>query len=231
MVADAGVAEPATRAGTTEAPLFPAVPPRAGVSPRLAVLSTAIIVRWEIGSPGQYTRKYAGVYWPGGASGPTWGIGYDGGHQTKAAILRDWSQHPAKSALAETAGVTGQQAKLSIARWRGITTPFSYASQVFADSSLPAYTLQARRALGKNFEQIPEPAQAALISHGYNRGWSMLGQRNAEKRAIRDQCLPQRDTACIAAQLRQMCRLWDNTPNGPGLCARRNDEARLAVTL
>lgn len=229
MVAGAAAAEPATHAGTTEIPLFPVVPPRAGVSPRFADLATALIVRWEIGSASQYARKYAGVYWPGGASGPTWGIGYDGGHQSAAAIERDWADHPSKAALAQTAGVTGQRAKLSIARWRGITTPYSYSLNVFADRSLPAYTLQARRALGQSFELIPDPAQAALVSLGYNRGWSMLGTRNAEKRAIRDQCLPHRDTGCIAQQLRQMCRIWEGTANGAGLCNRRIDEAKTAV--
>lgn len=221
------VAEPAQR-GAWES-VFPEQPARAGISQRLAALSSAIIVKWEVGSPGQYTRKYAGVYWPGGASGPTWGIGYDGGHQSVATIERDWAGHPSLKALSQTSGVTGQQARQTIARWRGITTPFSYAMQVFSDRSLPAYHLQSRSALGRDFEQLPEPAQASLNSMGYNRGWSMLGPRNAEKRVIRDQCLPARDTACIAAQLNAMCRLWVNTPNGPGLCNRRADEARLAV--
>ena len=62
----------------------------------------------------------------------------------------------------------------------------------------------------------------------YNRGASMAGPRNAEKRAIRDVCLPAGDTQCVATELRAMCRLWAGTPNGPGLCARREDEARLA---
>jgi hypothetical protein len=223
----AGVAEPAPRSAWES--VFPEQPARAGVSPRVAALSSAIIVRWEIGSPGQYNRKYSGVYWPGGASGPTWGIGYDGGHQSPATIERDWAGHPSLNALSLTSGITGARAQREIARWRGITTPFSYAMQVFSDRSLPAYHLQSRSALGRDFEQLPDPAQSALNSMGYNRGWSMLGPRNAEKRVIRDQCLPARDTACIARQLNAMCRLWAGTPNGTGLCNRRADEARLAV--
>lgn len=46
--------------------------------------------------------------------------------------------------------------------------------------------------------------------------------------AIRDVCVPQRDVDCMAAQLVAQCRLWAGTPNGPGLCNRRKDEARLA---
>ena len=211
--------------------VFPVVPARAGLSPRLAALSSVLIVRWEVGSPSRYTQRYAGVYWPGGASGPTWGIGYDGGHQTASAILRDWSEHPLSNRLAQTSGLTGQAAKLAVGRWRGITTPFILANSVFQNRTLPAYALQTERTLGTHYTTLPEPTQAALISLGYNRGWSMLGQRNVEKRAIKNDCLPRQDTACIAIQLRSMCRLWAGTPNGAGLCSRRNDEARVAVQI
>ena len=223
----AGVAEPAERSAWES--VFPVQPARAGVSQRVAALSSAIIVKWEIGSPGRYARKYSGVYWPGGASGPTWGIGYDGGHQSTATIERDWAGHPSLNALSLTSGITGARAQREIARWRGITTPFSSAMQVFSDRSLPAYHLQARNALGRDFEQLPEPAQSALNSMGYNRGWSMLGPRNAEKRVIRDQCLPARNVDCIAQQLRLMCRINAGTAVGKGVCNRRNDEANLAV--
>ena len=210
-------------------PSLPEIPARAGVSPRLSALSTDIIVRWEIGSPGQYTRKWSGVYWPGGHSGPTWGIGYDGGHQSAERILADWDLHPHRNRLSETAGVRGPQAAAAIPRWQGITTPWPMALKVFTDRTLPAYTLQASRALGGDFHRLPEPTQAALVSLGYNRGWSMLGSRNAEKRAIRDRCLPSADPYCVAREIVAMCRLWEGTPNYRGLCGRRQDEARLAV--
>ena len=211
--------------------LFPEIPARAGLSQQSAELSSQLIIRWEVGSQARYTRLYQGVIWPGGASGPTWGIGYDGGHQSPVAIKRDWSALPSKHVLALTAGVTGQRARLSIARWRGITTPFSYAKAVFTDRTLPAYALQARRTLGQDFEAMPDGAQAALFSLGYNRGWSMLGTRNTEKRVIRDVCIPARDSACVAQQLRAMCHIWQGTPNYDGLCNRRKDEARVAVQI
>lgn len=223
------VEAPERRVEVAGVPLLPLLPPRAGVTDRLAALATQIIVRWEVGSEARYTKKYQGVIWPGGASGPTWGIGYDGGHQSANGILRDWQAHPSKAALATTAGITGITAQQAIGRWRGISTPYAYAIQVFSDRSLPAYHLQARRALGPHFDALPEPAQAALDSTGYNRGWRMTGTRNREKRVIRDVCLPRRDTACIAEQLKSMCRLWEGAPNYDGLCGRRKDEARLAV--
>ena len=228
--AAAGVSVPVC-GGVSGFSLLPEIPARAGLSPRLAALSTQLIVRWEVGSPARYTRLYQGVIWPGGASGPTWGIGYDGGHQSPAAIERDWSAHPLRHDLAKTAGVTGKQAQLSIARWRGITTPFSYAKVVFADRSLPSYAQQASRSLGNDFNELPEPTQAALISLGYNRGWSMLGSRNLEKRVIKNVCVPKRDVHCVALQIRAMCRLWVSARLGPGLCSRRNDEARVAVQI
>lgn len=212
-------------------PLIPEPPKCAGLTARLAAISTAIIVRWEVGSPSLYTRRYQGVYWPGGASGPTWGIGYDGGHQSPAAIERDWSAHASKLDLVKTAGITGKQAQLAIARWRGITTPFSLAQQVFAERSLPGYALLTQRAYGRDFDTLPEPTQAALISLTYNRGGSMLGSRNHEKRVIKNECLQRRDAQCVAQQLQAMCRLWENTPNYNGLCGRRIDEAKLAVQI
>lgn len=210
-------------------PALPQIPPRAGVPPRVAALSSAIIVRWEIGSPGQYTRKWSGVYWPGGHSGPTWGIGYDGGHQSAERILSEWHMHPHRERLADAAGLRGETARQAVPRFAGITVPWPMAMQVFTDRTLPAYSLQAARALGADFEELPHPTQAALISLGYNRGWSMLGSRNAEKRAIRDRCLPDNDPHCVAREIIAMCRLWEGTPNYRGLCGRRRDEARLAV--
>lgn len=212
-------------------PSLPDIPARAGVSPRLSALSTDLIVKWEIGSPGQYTRKWSGVYWPGGHSGPTWGIGYDGGHQSAERILDDWHQHPHRHRLAQTSGLRGPSAQAAIPRWRDVFTPWPLAMQVFTDRTLPAYTLQAQRALGDDFHRLHEPTQAALVSLGYNRGWSMLGSRNAEKRAIRDRCLPAADAHCVAREIAAMCRLWEGTANYRGLCARRQDEARMAVRL
>ena len=189
-------------------------------------LAAKLIVRWEVTSRATYDRKYMGVVWPGGASGPTWAVGYDGGHQTRGAISRDWADHDGVVRLATTSGVVGHEAQRRIMEWVDIKTPFDYAERVFTETTLPAYTAAARRALGPEFDDLNDGAHAALVSLGYNRGWSMSGPRRAHMRTIRDECVPERDSACIARELNAMCDLW---PQTPGLCNRRRDEARTAL--
>lgn len=185
-----------------------------------------LIVRWEVGSPAAYARKWSGVYYPGGESGPTWGIGYDGGHQTSRDIRDTWVAHPDVGRLATTSGVTGSVARARIAEWRGIVVPYSLAIHVFGDVSLPSYTTQARRAFGPAFETAPVEVRCALASLVYNRGGQTTGPRRAEIRTIRDECLPGPDPkTCTSNQLLAMRRLW---PDTPGLQNRRTDEARTA---
>lgn len=195
-----------------------------------AHLASALIVRWEVTSPAVYTRRYEGVIWPGGVSGPTWGIGYDGGHQTRQHIASTWHAHPAMPALFTTAGAVGAsaQARVNAGEWRAALTPYPYAVDVFTLYTLPAYTAAARRALGPDhFDALPCGAQAGLVSLGYNRGWSLLGPKRVEMAAIVRVCAPRRDIACIAHQIRAMKRHW---PAVKGLQARREDEARHVET-
>lgn len=187
-----------------------------------------LIVRWEVGGPARYSAQLQRPIWPGGASGVTWGIGYDGGHQHSATILRDWSEHPAASRLATTAGVTGPGARSILPRYRDIIVTWADALRVLDARSIPVYRARARAAYGRAFDAAPEGVQAALISEVYNRGPGMAGSRRAERRAIRDVCLPARDAECVARQLERSCRVWADDPNGRGLCARRRDEARVA---
>ena len=196
-----------------------------------APAATALIVRWEVSSPQLYTRRYQGVICPGGASGPTIGVGYDLGHQTTSDIARDWAAHPDAGRLAAGSAQVGEaRCRAYQAKHRDIRVPFAMAQQVFATATLPAYHAAARRALAQGWDGLSLNAQAADISLGYNRGWSMRGDRNREKRAIRDTCVPAADLPCNASELRAMCRLWAGTPNGKGLCARRDAEARLLVS-
>lgn len=193
-----------------------------------APAATALIVRWEVTSPQAYTRLYQGVICPGGASGPTVGIGYDLGHQTRATIARDWAGHPDVDRLVDGSGRVGEhRCNAYRAAHRDIRVPYGMAYDVFAAATLPAYHAAATRTLSHGWDGLPVNAQASNVSLGYNRGWSMVGDRNREKRAIRDDCVPGSDTPCNAAQLRAMCRIWAGTPNGKGLCARRHAEARL----
>ena len=224
---------PVVVAAREAVPTLPPQPvlPVATATPAPTVYPGAVdlIVEFEVSSPGYYGARLAGVYYPGGASGPTWGIGYDGGHQTSGVILHDWQLHESRERLAESAGVTGNTAKARIGEWQGIRTAYAYAYRVFADVSVPEYHRRAQRAFGDALGRLPPPAEGALVSLVYNRGGSMTGNARREMRAIRDECLPAADVACVARELRAMCRLWQGTPNGPGLCRRRDAEADLSL--
>lgn len=240
-VADAAAPAVASAQESTSAAVMPVVvalqeavqevmPPAASPA-QVSIISpaaVALIVRWEVGSQALYTRRYESPIWPGGASGVTWGVGYDGGHQTRQQIGVDWSALEAASRLQATAGITGPAAQPVVRDLRDVRVPFGLASDVFGVASLPRYHSSARRAFGADgFDALPADARGALVSLVYNRGASMTGPARAEMRAIRDVCLPGTDVHCIARQIRQMCRLWRGTNLEAGLCGRREDEAGL----
>lgn len=201
--------------------------PVADESALVSPAAVAHIVRWEVTSAAHYTRRLQWPIWPGGASGITWGIGYDGGHQAARTITADWAAHPQVDRLARTAGITGTAARAVLPQYRDIVVPIGIAEQVFSDVSLPVYHRSTVRAYGDAVRGLPADARGALVGNTYNRGGSMVGSRNAEKRHIRDVCIPGGDLPCVAAQLRLQCRLWRGTNLEAGLCGRRESEAVL----
>lgn len=190
--------------------------------------AASLIVRWEVTSPSYYERRLRLPVWPGGASGVTWGIGYDGGHQTAPVIEGDWTAHPAVGRLRGTAGLTGSRAKAVLPQYSDIPTPYDYAAVVFEERSLVEYTRRTERAFGDGFRALSPNACAALVSLVYNRGAAMTGDSRREMRNIRDQCVPAGDHPCIAREIRAMKRLWRGTVNEKGLSARRESEALVA---
>ena len=192
-------------------------------------VATELIVRWEVTSPAYYGRRLEGVICPGGSSGPTWGLGWDGGHQTERDNREAWSLHEQVERLARTAGMAGEaRCRSSRAGLLDVRTPYPMAEAVFTRHALPRYKAIAVRKYGVQLLDQPVGVRAALYDEVYNRGGAIRGSRGTEQAFIRDTCLPARDVECVATQLELMCRLWNGTPNGPGLCARRFAEARVA---
>jgi len=191
-----------------------------------------LLVRWEVSSHQAYVRRWQWPIWPGGASGITWGIGYDGGHQSASTIRREWRIHQAAPRLATTAGIIGERARVALPQYRDIVVPWPMAVAVLDAYGIPRYWAAARRAYGRQLDAAPIGVQCALISETYNRGEAMAGARRVHRRAIRDQCLPAGDAECTARQLEASCRVWAADARlGPGLCARRRHEAHLARTI
>ena len=222
------VAEPLQAAQEAIADLTPTIPPPEARNAACRRAAASLIVRWEVSSPAYYERRLQGVIWPGGASGATWGIGFDGGHQTRKVIADDWHAHESLDRLLTTAGVTGTRARDALPQYRGILTDYDYAYERFETRALVEYERRAERAFGADFAAMRPGACAALTSLVYNRGASMTGDSRREMKNIRDQCVPSLDYACMARELRAMCRIWRGTVNENGLCARREAEAQLA---
>lgn len=202
--------------------------PEPAPRPQVHSEAVALIVRYEVSSQAYYQRRLQGVICPGGASGPTWGIGYDGGHQSAARIRREWAMHPEVERLATASGVTGDAACRA---WRGrhldIRVPLALAQEVFDSTMMPTW-LGATRRTYPGVDLMTGQAEGALVSNSFNRGTSMLGDRAREKRVIRDTCVPMLDAPCTAQQLRAQCRIWQGTTLERGLCARRESEGLLA---
>ena len=222
------VTEPLVAAQAALADLSPVLPPPEPRDAACRRAAAALTLRWEVTSPAFYRKRLELPIWPGGASGVTWGIGYDGAHATAATIRDDWQAHGQVERLASTTGISGTRARDALPRYRDIITPFEHAADVFENRSLVEYERRAERAFRDGFVDLRPGACSALVSLIYNRGASMTGDSRREMRALRDDCIPKQDYTCIARELRSMCRLWRGTVNEKGLCARREAEALLA---
>jgi len=233
------LAEPLPPVAAVEAPepppaaAEPLPPPPDPLEVRRAACRAAaagLLVRWEVTSPAYYRSRLQSPVWPGGASGVTWGVGYDGGHQRSQTILDDWQAHVDRARLAETAGITGSRARSVLPQYRDIVVPYDYAYRVFEDRSLIEYQRRAERAFPGMAELLSPNACGSVVSLVYNRGAAMSGDHRREMREIRDECVPNGDGSCIAAKIRSMKRLWIGTPIERGLSNRREAEAILATT-
>lgn len=187
-----------------------------------------LIVSFEVGSPELYERRYKSPIWPGAASGPTWGIGYDGGHRDAAIILVDWHAHPHAARLATASGVTGPISREWVRKAADISVEWGMARHVFDQTSLIEHYRIARRVFGpERFDRAPGLVRGALLSVVFNRGGSMSGEGRREMRAIRDVCLPAGNWDCVASELRSMKRIWKGSDIEGGMNRRREAEAKL----
>src|SRR5689334_17907175 len=110
-----------------------AVPGDASEPPtRAAVLEGAagLIFEGGGGSPEQ-------PYWPKGESGITWGVGWDAGQNTEAALNADWGELPPQDlALLRTAvGKCGVNARELLDSLKKINIPSDTALKVFRGKS------------------------------------------------------------------------------------------------
>lgn len=202
-----------------------ALPP----APRLTPAGRALIFDGETGGERVYNRNPHPEF-PGGASGITWGIGYDAHQNSAAVILSDWRALGESSAarLAKTQPFSGSAARDYLPRVRDVTIPWPIASNVFLFVDLSRVDAQCRRVF-PSFSSYRPTAQDAVRSLVFNRGPSMSGPGRVEMRALRD-CLERGDYEGAARQELAMIRLWEGRDIYAGMRNRRTAEATLFRT-
>lgn len=189
----------------------------------------------EIGSPANYPHAGLHPYWPGGESGPTWGIGFDAGYETHEQIRTTWGlllDGADVDRLAAAAGIRGAAAKAAITAIADIAIPLAAARAAFRDLDAPRYEAMVVAAFPTAAE-LPGDAFGALTSLVYNRGASCTDDpqdpqhRRREMRQIQ-QCANSRWWNAVPDLIRAMKRLWENVGEG-GLLRRRDAEADLFI--
>lgn len=183
----------------------------------------------EDGSPAYYVAHYQNFDWPGGASGPTIGVGYDCGYVTRAEAEADWTGIVDPSTLAHilsAVGIQGTRAEEYVNEHRReVTITWDEGIAEFKEREVPKWLVRCRAVL-PYFDLLPGLCQGALFSLSYNRGtggYEDPGPRDAEMRAIRQDMIAKNFKA-IPAQILAMQRLW---PTGGDLWKRRAHEAAL----
>lgn len=196
--------------------------------------SILLIVTEEDGDQNYYLKFEQGFSWPGGASGPTVGIGYDCGYSTAAQIRADWSPFvdaARVNILATAAGIQGGAARQFVnAHARVLAITWDESLDQFKGHELPKWEATVRGAL-PNTDKLSGDCFGAITSLTYNRGaggYSLPAahdpsNRDLEMRNIKAHMAAQRFDL-IPAEFLSMRRLW---PVGKDLWNRRTHEALL----
>jgi len=226
----------AAHVATTALTPVKAAPLPTVVSPSIAPAHDAIpdqaitfIVNEEDGSPVYYAKHYENFDWPGGASGPTIGVGYDLGYVTIKEAIADWTgivPDDVVTAICRGVGLRGEAAELFVrAHAKTVTVTFDQGLTQFKQREVPKWLARCRAAL-PGFDKLPPLCQGVMLSLTYNRGsggYDDPSPRDAEMRAIKAEIASEKFDA-IPIQILSMRRLW---PRGGDLWNRRTHEAAL----
>lgn len=193
-------------------------------SPGLSPAGRNLVYFYEVGGREGYNPRIE--YGGGDYSGPTIGIGYDLGYNSRNAILHDWRRLPAPilTRLAGAAGYTGDRGRAKVKELRDILIQWGYAEETFNEVTVNKFWQLCQRTY-PGFDNLRPNAQAALWSLTYNRGNSLAGPGRVEMREI-TRLSPRKDYNGMAQQIRLMKRLWRGK-GLDGLLRRREAEATL----
>lgn len=187
-----------------------------------------LIVTEEDGDQNYYLKFESHFSWPGGASGPTVGIGYDCGYSNAEQIKADWTGYiddARIAALMPAAGHTGGAGQQYVAAHRNaITISWTESIAQFKGHELPKWEAIVRQHL-PNTDKLSGDSFGALVSLTYNRGpsYDAPGNRCLEMRNIKAHMVADQ-FSLIPNEFLSMRRLW---PPGKDLWNRRTHEALL----
>ena len=195
-------------------------------TPKSSQRAILLIVTEEDGDESYYLKCESHFSWPGGASGPTVGVGFDCGYSTAAEIAADWSPYIDASRvdiLRTAAGITGSAAAQWVSVHRNsITISWQESLAQFSGCELPKWEGIVIAAL-PNTDKLSGDSFGALVSLTYNRGasYDLPGSRYTEMRNIKAHMAAQQFDL-IPNEFLAMRRLW---PRGGDLWNRRGHEA------
>jgi GH24 family phage-related lysozyme (muramidase) len=191
-----------------------------------------LIFEYEVGGGEQYYNKFLKRFtWPGGASGPTIGIGIDCAYYTQKELASLFSYLPFQKrklveAASEKTGLAGKE-YTKVLRYEAIEMSWEEAQKIFMTTTWPKFAGLTDKAFPQS-DELCDSAYGALVSLVFNRGSSLSGDSRSEMRTIRD-LVPSKNYNAIAKQIRLMKRLWEGK-NMVGLLRRRDAEADLVAS-
>jgi GH24 family phage-related lysozyme (muramidase) len=191
-----------------------------------------LLFDYEVGGGKSYYDKFLSKFtWPGGASGPTIGIGVDCGYYTKEELAKifHFLKNDQIKLIQGATGKTGSTGKeyTKTLREAGIIVSWDQAKEIFESLTWPKFAKLTEKAFPE-VEKLCDNAYGALVSLVFNRGSAMQGNSRLEMRNIRN-LVPKKDYKGIAKELRKMKRIWQGK-GLDGLLERREAEAKLVET-
>ena len=188
-----------------------------------------LLLKYEVGGGKNYYEKYLSKFtWPGGASGPTIGIGIDCAYysENELANIFNFLKKEEIELIKGAIGKTSEKGRDYTKKLRaaGISVTWEKALKIFELFTWTKFTKLAEKTFPGLSELCPD-AYGAIVSLVFNRGTSLVGEKRLEMRNIRV-LIPKKDYKKIADEIRNMKRIWRGK-NLDGLIERREAEAAL----
>jgi GH24 family phage-related lysozyme (muramidase) len=197
-------------------------------APRSSQRAILLIVTEEDGDQPYYLATEQHFSWPGGASGPTVGVGFDCGYETPGSVSDEWTGFIDAGRIATLQCATGHTsgaAQTWVAEHRyDVTITWAEALAQFGGRELPKWENIVQQHL-PNTNLLSGDSFGAIVSLTYNRGpsYDLPGSRYIEMRNIKAH-MAAKAFDQIPGEFLAMRRLW---PTGGDLWNRRGHEAIL----